>query len=580
MTDTTRSFRNRTAQNAGRNAFSHKYFLRLGCAGLSLVLMGCAAVHSVSSGKVTSLRDGVSYSLPVSYYRVSIGGGKADASAIEVAHDIQPDNISFSLDISRNSLVERKQNYGINTKGLLTTAKTEDTGKITDILKEAAKSIVALGDPATGTGAIFKGNFTDIQKSGNNRLSAEEYEAFITELKKLNYKFVCKAGDTVEGKSIPTEGGSFRLDFQAPKSGGKKVGEAEIRESLRKASRRAGADRPDFDEDLLAAGILARPLSAGTMTYTVFVKREVVNNYRDTQAGNQVRSAKSQVDKARSDLAKEETKVGGWATEIKRMETDISNLEKRKETAKEDGKAGEAMLAAILGAPDTAKAQLEGFNGRPLGIVRSDEYWAKYGDAIEVSLSDEPVAGGRKAIISMAILFNTEIQKLTNARTNAVDDELKAIKTSLDDLKAKNESWGDTRKKTQDDVDRLQNDYEASRATYAHATEDIPIVIVSDRMPVVDESHAQLILLRRSLVGATTNDVTLVDGVVSVHAINEPSEVLDTVKIPLTVVEAVLGTVSSLWTKKSSSLAEEKKYLEAEKALIEARAALEAAKTQ
>ena len=537
-------------------------------------------MHSMSSVKVATLRDGVTYNLPRSYYRMSIGEGATNTLKIEVVQDIQPDSISFSLDISRNPLVDRKQNYGVNPKGLLTTAKSEDTGKLPEILEATAKSIVAIGNAGIGADGIPKASFTQSMTRQNNQLSAAEYAAFIAELTKLNYKYVCKAGDSARGKSIPTEGGNFRLNFQAPAFFGNRANEADIRDSLRQAGRRAGAIYKNVDDDILAAGVLARPLTSGMMSYTILVKKDAVNRLRDGETGNNEKVAESKVKAKRAEINKATEQANKWPDEQKRLKAETTELETKKVAALADGKAMEELLAAILRAPESARAKLEEFNKRQLAFNKSDGYWANYGDALDASPAEGEAATDKKIISSKAITLNTEVQKMVNAATKAIADQIVVNKSALGSLEVSDRDWPDQMRTSQDELDVLRRTHERASNASAHATVDIPIVIATDRMPVIDEAHAQLIPLRRSMVGKVTNEVTLVDGVVSAHAIDEPSEVLGTVKIPLTVVEAILGTVSSMWTKKKEAQTSQTEYLTAETKLIEARAALEAARVK
>jgi hypothetical protein len=554
---------------------------RLVTMGFPFLLLGCAAMHSVSSGKVSPLRDGITYSLPVSYYRMSIGEGANQKLEIKVEQDIQPDAISFVLDISRNPLVDRVQNYAINGKGLITTAKSEDSGKLPDILKETAKSIVAISTPtATEIKALelAKSTAGRTEEKGKNQLSPAERATFLLELTNLKFNHVWKAGERCVKMDIPDKGGNFLLTFDAPKSAGNRASETDIRDSLRKVGRRAGAANADVDDDVLAAGLLARPLTAGTMTYTIYVKKEAVNLLRDQSNGQGESSAKELLEAKRAELAAGREAAINYKSEEERMQKADNALEVEKAKFQSVGKAAEDMLAAILKDPNSARKELEEFNKKDLFFKKSDSYWDKFGEALDASAATGDAPANKKAVASSAIALNTEIQKTINAIVTPIDDQLKANGSAAERKKDYHENWGKHEKALKDQVDDLEIKFSSAKKSSFHADDDIVIVVTSDRLSVVDDSIVQLIPLRRSMVDKATNEVTLVDGVVTNHSINEPSEVLGTVKIPLSVVEAVLDTVSTLWTKKKTTTENEMNYLKAEKALLDERKALEEAR--
>jgi hypothetical protein len=549
------------------------------------VLCGCSAMHSRSSLKMPTVNKGLTYHLPKSYYRISLGGGTAATPKIEVSHEIQPDTVSFSLDISRNPLVDRVQTYGVNSKGLLTSAKSEDTGRVAEILQSAASSVVAFAQPGLGSGLPGFGvkamDLEEARPKSNNQLSPAEYTIFIEELSKMNCKLVCEAGGSIMGRSMPSESGNFVMNFTAPKANGVPLGNVAIRARLVEAGGRLKkvVNSGEIDDQILAAGVIARPMTYGKMSYVIYVKKEAVNRLRQGTPKSEEIRASDALENQQSANRKESERAAKIDAEIDALIERNAAQEKQRSTVEASGKSMEALVETAQRSSAEAKASLTTFHKGVLGFDRSDDYWTKYSELLDALQSDgaqDPAV--RKAQVAKAIAMNSTIQRLANAAVQTANSQIAANDAKIAELRAFSDSWPDLQRKNGAKLEKARHELRVANFGTAPATQNIPIVVTSDRMPVVDEASAQVIPLRRSLVDKVTSSVTMADGVVTEHAINEPSEVLGTVKIPLKVIEAVLDTVNTLWTKKDDVQSSQNSYLEAQKEYIEARAALEEAR--
>jgi hypothetical protein len=270
-------------------------------------------------------------------------------------------------------------------------------------------------------------------------------------------------------------------------------------------------------------------------------------------------------------MQRKEDKKKEYQDAISGLEVEIAGIE-------EDGKAMESALAAILDDMASTRQQLEGFNKRKLKFAKDNEYWKAYGAVlaampVNADIQGEEMGGFREKLIA----FNTHVQKLANEakgplvaeKDQKVVDETTLDKTLNNRLNAINKALANA-----------DETYAEARARGKHATVDVPLVVVGERMTVIDESRVQYIPMWRSMVGTVVDEITMQNGLVATHSINEPSEVLGVVKIPLKVVEATLGTVQSLWTKQKSAIEAEAAVLTAEAQLIDSRAKLEEARNK
>lgn len=540
----------------------------------SVFVIGCSPMNSISSNAIYS--KGVRYHLPCSSYRLKIGK-ESEKLKITVSHEVQADVISFAIDIKRNPLVDRVQNYGLDSKGLLSTAKTQDVGKLSEILEEAAKSVVALTQPsAATTGALLKGMDGTKAGSANNQLSPQEYEFFMAELAKLNFEYSASAGSLLTGKRIPDEGGYFVLDFQAPHGGHGRAGEKEIRQSLQRATCRVSPSEVEGDKTLLSAGVIVRSATSGNMSYKISVSRKALNQYRDGIVAGPVASAaekKEKVKKLAEDAKLSEKQI---ADKEKEYQNAISDLEIKIADIEEDGKAMESALTAILDDVTSTRKHLEGFNNRKLHFAKDNDYWKTYGAALAMMPAKADIPEDKMVSFRDKLLaFNTQLQKLANDAKGPLVTDLatqtllaKDLKKTLEgDLNAKNALLAAATK-----------EHAEAQAKGTHAAFDVPLVVVSERMTVIDESRVQYIPMWRSMMGTAVDEITMVNGLITAHSVNEPSEVLGVVKIPLKVVEAILGTVQSLWTKQKSATDAKADVLDSEAKVIESMAKLEEAK--
>jgi len=528
-------------------------------------------MKSVSS--VGTLAKGVRYNLPRSYYRLKIGK-EAEKVKITVAHEIQADDVSFNIRINRNPMVNRIQKYDINEKGLLSIVKTEDVGKLPEILADTAKSIVTLTQPQTGVVEFMKGMEVAAQGGLNNRLTTAEYKHFMDELAMLNFEYSAPAASRASSVTIPDKGGSFLLDFRTPSSGRPRADEGDIRDSLRAAARRVSPSQArGGDDTLLAAGIVARSPTSGLMSYTISVRKEALNDFRDATRGGDIKEAKEKADTDAAALSVASASAKDIVKKTAELDEKIGELDDEINDIEADGKAMEIVLATILDDFSSARKQLETFNARSLKFQRTNEYWEAYGAVLEAA-----GGGDAKALVhSKAIVLNGEVQKLANgAKAPHVTsrDAVLRLKGQLKDTLAAGE------KEAKQSASESAKELAQKKAAAQHATQHIPLIVVNDQLPVIDDSRVQLVPLWRSMVGASTSDIVLVNGVVDTHTINEPSEVLGVVQIPLKVVEAVFDTASTLWTKEKSALDKQEAVLKSEVALIKAQAELEAARKE
>lgn len=538
------------------------------------ILTDCAPMHSTSSLS-TFTKGGLRYHLPRSFYRFSMGTEK-EGFAIHVDEEIHADEVAFSIDISRNPFVERNQNYVVNPKGLLTTVKTDDTGKVPEILVEATKSAVAILQPVPKV-AVDPGNKSTAARmsKANNQLSPQEYEKYMSALMKLKFDIVAEAGVTIS-KSIPDDNGLFRLTFKTPTFRGIPSSESEIRNSLKQAGRRAFSACPNGDELLLASGVIIRSVTSSPMTYVISVKKEVINEDRDSQSTEKKSTLAKKV--RNNEALKKEKEYENELAEIEKRTKSLNSekdkiVQSRSDLLKDRSELNE-LMKQVLADSSVARAQLMKFNERDLRVTKDADYWTNYGNAMaaaKTNLEGGDVEAMRKKIIE----FYVYIQAKISADIKTKDENISQLEARIEGYSAQLKQELLDAETNLEDSKREKAELEAG---FNHTTADIPIVVGNQQMEVVDESKAHLMPLWRNMVGKATNEIGLVDGVARSHAVTEESELLGTVSIPLKIVNAILSTSQSLWTNKNSDLTAQKQYLEAETNLIKAKADLEAAR--
>lgn len=529
-------------------------------------------MSSVSSKSTFS--KGVRYNLPRSFYRLKIGGGGENNALVAVSHEVQADDISFSIDVRRNPAVKRVQNYALDGKGMLTTAKTDDVGQIPEILEYTARSVVAISQPGTSFSRQEKDASRALTLRPKNQLSPDEYDHFMGLFKKMNFEISRPAGSVYHGR-IPGTGGEFVLHFTPPDSGRGMANEKEIRKSLREAAGKVSpAAGKEGDETLLAAGVIARSASSGNMKYTIFVSKDAINEYRRSFSDTREEDAQAAT-KALARKQKAQDKLDKVEAERSRINDEIKELEKDETKLKEDKSEMERLMEELNLHPANARTELPKFNKRELKFVKDDAYWAAYNAAMLAALEAGESPEKAQVFRGKLLLLGSHIEKLTSAAISQAAESKKVKQTAydgglLDSLNAEKD-------------DAFQNErasnkkLKSSEANTQEASIDIPIIVANEQMPVVDERKVQLIPLWRNLVGASSGNITMQNGVVTGHEITEESEILGVVKIPLTVVGAVLQTTQNLWTSKEASIKKETDYINAQAALIEAKAKLKEA---
>ena len=529
-------------------------FVMAGLAGVCCMQTGCAPMYSVSSP--SALSTGLVYHLPKTVYKVSI---KAKDSAVQVlvTPEIHPDVPSFTIHPDRNSAFERDQVYEVSSKGLLTSASSEDIGKLPDILSEAARSAVALSHASTLSPLKTMGVRGDEETVSDN-----EYKHFMELLLKSNVEFTVAPGTGRKEFSFPGEGGSFVLVVDPPDRGGHPLDENDIRTSLKEAGSRWKRNSSNgVDETILASGVIARPLTSGDLSYMIFIKPEAINSYRQGVV---------------DDVAKKQAKALGlvdhWrekevVSEAQRRrfeaETEIAILKDTREGLELNRERAAECAANVTNNPATAAGEIEKMTQLRPDVQRSDAFLKSYGEALDAVRAAPPAQlndAQKKTIVDKTVLLKTVIQQAVDAAIAAVDAKSKARKDALALLES------------------AKRDISSTRSGVVEATRRVALVGSSQTVSMVDTTRAQLVPLRRNVFGESVNTITLVDGVVTKQDIDEKSELYGAVGIPLKVVEAIFDTTSSLWTKKQEGIAAQTEYVKAQTELIKAQAALEEAR--
>lgn len=570
----------------------------------ALLVAGCASMKSASDSRILS--KGVRYNLPCSFYRFKVGVEEGKPKIV-VSHEIQADPISFAIQIKRNPFVDRVQIYQIDGKGLLTSAKTSDVGRLPEIMEETARAVVALNTPTTGIEGTEKAS--EILKSGDgvggNSLSSTEYKHFMKLLATLKYEMSSAAGSSVTRKIIPDESGPFTLAFTAPGFRANRAQESDIRKELRQAAhmacskshrkaagRRAAdsglsgksaesgmydyVDAADIDEEvLLTAGVIARTATSGKMSYVLSVRKEALNDYRKKNFTPAAEAALINKKSKAAEYVEAKEALAGKETLAKKLLDEITDLEAKINALEGDGAAMEKTLADILKNSDSAIKALDAFNVRPLNFRKDNDYWTKYSAALAAMDAPAADAPAKAAAREKVITLNTHIQQIVDKAKSELQTQLKTLETKKKGL---DKDLANSVKEKEEAMYNATRNYKVESAKASDAEVDIPLIVYEEQMPLIDESRVQYVPMWRSMVGTTVNDITIENGLIKKHDINEPSEVLGTVQIPLKVVNAILATTQALWKSQKTSLADEADVLKNQAELIKAQTDLETAK--
>ena len=457
------------------------------------------------------------------------------------------DKVGFSLNSNRNPMFSKNHKFAINSKGLLTSARTEDTGELDKVVAGLASSIGALStNLSPGAGLVIPksnvmGNPMTTGQSGSeagNFLTSDEYDYFVKILNNTSLLIEIPDNKNYIKENFPNKSaGPFMLEINRLQPINS-AGYSQIKHGINAYLSSLNNKNLSSDE-ILAHGIVARSTTNIQFSYKISILKERINDFRKNNYDNSSKSleAVKNVENYKSSIE-----------DIKELNNAIKNENNQLMAIKNSIHEHIANLKENSTTTDTIK-KLHELAGKHFNEV----CWEFYTTAMAENDEKNKKATAAKLYASIHKVLDSKIVE----NNNNIKNNNQLIQGAKNSIIA---SESDIRKSTL-------------------ASEPITLTQKLSTLEVVDTSRVQILPMYRSIAGTTLSNYTLDNGLVSNTDFTEPGAVATIVSLPANFINSLSLAITGRYNNELNMIKKKDEVLKAQEALIKSQQSLLNTKT-